>query len=299
MPFIYLTETLTLDAAARAALPGTFIQLSDGVTHYELGGLEDAATVVLVHGFSVPSYIWDPTFEALTQAGLRVLRYDLFGRGFSDRPRVDYGINLYVRQLSELLEALEIDAPVNLVGLSMGGPVTASFCVEYPERVHRLVLVDPAGGEAITLSPLFKQILLPGLGEWLMGWFGNQALLKSMGSDFYQPQQIDEFLQRYKVQMRYRGFKRSLIRSVRAGMLGDFTDVYRRVGALKRPAMLIWGRYDTTVPLAQSKNILDAMPRTEFHVIEKAGHIPHYERPEAVNPLLLDFIQDARWPLKI
>jgi pimeloyl-ACP methyl ester carboxylesterase len=51
--------------------------LSNGVVHYELTGSEDAPVVVLVHGFSVPCYVWDPTFEALTEAGFRVLRYDL------------------------------------------------------------------------------------------------------------------------------------------------------------------------------------------------------------------------------
>lgn len=291
MSLLHLTETLALDKAARAALPGDFVRLSDGFTHYELGGPADAPVIVLVHGFSVPAYIWDPTFEGLTQAGLRVLRYDLFGRGFSDRPRSDYGIELYVRQLRELLGALEIAGPVALIGLSMGGPITATFCARYPERVRNLVLVDPAGGKALTLSPLLKQVVLPGVGEWLMGWFGDAALLKSMGSDFYNPRQIGDFLERYKVQMRYRGFKRALVGSLRAGMLGDFTATYHRAGALAIPKMLLWGRHDTTVPLAQSQHILDAMPGIEFHIIEQAGHIPHYERPEVVNPLLVEFLE--------
>ena len=293
MSFLNFTETLTLDAASRAALPGEFVQLPDGVTHYELGGPADAPVVVLVHGFSVPSYIWDPTFIGIIQAGLRVLRFDLFGRGFSDRPRTDYGIDLYVRQLRDLLDALEITGSVDLIGLSMGGPITAAFCAQYPERVRKLILVDPAGGQAITLSPLLKQVVLPGAGELLMGLFGNSTLLNSMGSDFFDPEQIGDFVERYKVQMRYRGFKRALVRSIRAGMLGDFTGAYRRVGALKLPKMLIWGRGDTTVPLEQSQYILDAMPGTEFHIIEEAGHIPHYERPEDVNPLLIEFLTNV------
>ena len=79
-------ETKRLTPEVRTGLPGNFIQLSDGVVHYELAGPEDAPVVVLVHGFSVPFFIWDPTFEGLSEAGFRVLRYDLYGRGFSDRP---------------------------------------------------------------------------------------------------------------------------------------------------------------------------------------------------------------------
>lgn len=77
-------ERLTLDDAARQssealAYGGSYVRLGSGVTHYELAGAKDARTVVLVHGFSVPYYIWDPTFDALTAAGFRVLRYDLTG----------------------------------------------------------------------------------------------------------------------------------------------------------------------------------------------------------------------------
>src|SRR5579859_5611209 len=79
------TESITLDASERRNVPGSFIQLSDGVTHYELSGPDTGRLVVLVHGFSVPYYIWDSTFSRLVREGFRVLRYDEFGRGFSDR----------------------------------------------------------------------------------------------------------------------------------------------------------------------------------------------------------------------
>src|SRR3972149_9257308 len=139
---------------------GSFIQLSDGVTHYELGGPQNGQPVVLVHGFSVPYFIFDPTFEALTKAGFRVLRYDLFGRGWSDRPRAKYNISLFVKQLKDLLDALQFQQ-VNLIGLSMGGPIAASFTARYPERVDKLALIDPAGARPIDLSVLLKATKLP------------------------------------------------------------------------------------------------------------------------------------------
>ena len=57
-------ESLVLDEQTRHALPGSFIALPDGVTHYELAGPAGAAVVMLVHGLSVPAHIWDPTFTA-------------------------------------------------------------------------------------------------------------------------------------------------------------------------------------------------------------------------------------------
>src|SRR5436190_3775538 len=69
-------EYLALDATTRAGMSGKFVKLTDGFTHFELGGPPEGRVVVLAAGFSVPYYIWDTTFSALTAAGFRVLRYD-------------------------------------------------------------------------------------------------------------------------------------------------------------------------------------------------------------------------------
>src|SRR5690349_15789016 len=131
MPFPYLDEIKEINEFTRQDTSGSFIALGDGITHYELGGSEDGPSIVLVHGFSVPYFIFDTTFEHLCKSGFRVLRYDLFGRGFSDRPELNYDIDLFVRQLKDLLDALAFKK-VHLLGLSMGGPISASFIEKYP-----------------------------------------------------------------------------------------------------------------------------------------------------------------------
>src|ERR1043165_8585200 len=93
-------EHRALDDAARHFAAGQYVRLPDGMTHYEVGGPDTGRRVVLVHGFSVPYYIWDSTFIALTNAGFRVARYDLLGRGYSDRPDTRYNLDLYDRQLT-------------------------------------------------------------------------------------------------------------------------------------------------------------------------------------------------------
>ncbi|MEI2624295.1 MAG: alpha/beta hydrolase [Giesbergeria sp.] len=142
MTFPYTDENKRIDEAVRKSANGSFVALSGGVTHYELGGPQDGKTVVLVHGFSVPYFIFDVTFEFLAGAGFRVLRYDLFGRGLSDRPNVKYNIRLFVNQLKDLLDALHLKE-ITLLGLSMGGPISASFIAQYPQYVSRHVLIDP------------------------------------------------------------------------------------------------------------------------------------------------------------
>lgn len=290
MPFP-LFETKTLNDEARRSASGSFIPLTDGITHYELSNPDGEQTVVLVHGFSVPYFIFDPTFDFITQSGFHTLRYDLFGRGFSDRPRLRYNMDLFVHQLLDLLDALRFTRPVSLVGLSMGGPITATFTSRHPQRVRSLTLIDPAGVRPVSLTPTLKAMKLPGIAEAVFGLVGSESLLKSAAKDFFDPEMVGMFLDRYKVQMQYKGFKRAILSSVRNGMLGSFMEAYKAVGKMDKPVSIFWGRNDMTVPFEHSHDLRAAMPNAEFHVIEDCGHIPHYEKPDEFNPILLEFLK--------
>ena len=79
-------ENSELNETVRARLGGTYIRLSDGITHYKLEGPDDGKVVVLVHGGTVPIWTWDKQVQALNDAGFRVLSYDEYGRGYSDMP---------------------------------------------------------------------------------------------------------------------------------------------------------------------------------------------------------------------
>ena len=288
--FIYRGEIHDLDDAARAAVGGSYVQLTEGCTHYELNGSpRSSEPTVLIHGFSVPYFIWDPTFEALSTAGRQVLRYDLFGRGYSDRPHVRYGMDLFVQQLADLLDALDMER-ADLVGLSMGGAVAAAFSVEFPERVRRLALIDPVGTEPMPLNLLFKAALLPGISELLLSLVGTERMLASLASDFYDPAQVERFRERYRSQMQFRGFKRAIVSTLRNKAVNGFPEIYERLGRLSMPVLLIWGRQDQTLPIEQSRSILELVPRAEFHVIEGSGHIPNCEKPDVTHPILLDFL---------
>jgi pimeloyl-ACP methyl ester carboxylesterase len=289
MSFPYVGETKELNESTRKEADGSFIALADGVTHYELGGPENGKPVVLVHGFSVPYFIYDPTFEFLVNSGFRVLRYDLIGRGFSDRSRVAYNIHLFVRQLKDLLDALNFKW-VNLVGLSMGGPITASFISQHQDYVSRHVLIDPAGAKRITLSWLLEAAKLPIIGELALGLFGSGNMVRGIASDIFDPKLVEHFQSQYKIQMQYKGFKHAILSTMRNGMLESFHETYVRVGMLKKPTLLFWGKNDTTIPFENSRVLLEAIPHAEFHPIENCGHIPHYEQPEIVNPILLEFL---------
>jgi pimeloyl-ACP methyl ester carboxylesterase len=289
MPFPFFDETKELNETTRKMLGGSFIALPDGVTHFQLSGPENGIPVVLVHGFSVPSFIFDPTFEFLVNSGFRVLRYDLIGRGFSDKPNLRYDIHLFVKQLKDLLDALSMPK-VDLIGLSMGAPVTAAFIEKYPRYVRKHVLIDPSGTRRVELPPLLKLVKVPILGDLLLGLFGSGSMVKGIASDLFDPSLVQVFQEKYKVQMQYQGFKRAILSTMRSGMLQSFMQTYIKIGGLKKPTLLFWGENDTTTLFEDHALILQALPHVEFHAIPNCGHIPHYEKPNIVNPILLEFL---------
>lgn len=285
-------ETLTLDDVSRAAMQGeSFVHLSDGYTHYQCAGPENGPPVVLVHGMTAAMFIWDHQFDALAQAGFRVIRYDLYGRGYSDRPNTTYDDNLFDRQLIELLDALKFTQPVDVVGLSMGGAITVQFLDRHPERVRRFALFAPAG---FTMHVPWKYYVMhwPGVGEWIMKAFGDEYL----GSGVTRHMQLDpaqeiEFTRKYLDPMRYKGHKRALLSTLRHTPMLTLQPVYERAGKKGRKGLLFWGTADHVVTFKNSELVKAAMPDIEFHAVDGCGHTLNYEKPEEVNAALIDFLK--------
>jgi len=266
----------------------TGVVLSQGLTHYQLAGPASAPLVVLVHGFSVPAYIWDPTFAALIDHGFQVLRFDLYGRGHSARPRVRYTLDLYSRQLQELLEALHLHQVFTLVGLSMGGPVVTHFANRHPSRIDALVLVDP-----LVFPPKEYDVwplTVPLLGEFMAGVYFIPHLAATQADDFFDKTRFPRWNARFTQQMRYRGFRRAILSTVRELVHTDTLGEYAKLGKLDRAVLLIWGKNDPVVPLSDSDKLRELVPRMDFHVIENAGHLSHMEQADAFNLLLFDFL---------
>jgi pimeloyl-ACP methyl ester carboxylesterase len=284
-------ERRDIDASVRASAPGRFVRLSDGYTHYDIGGPSSGHLVVLAAGVSVPYYIWDPTFAALVQAGFRVLRYDYYGRGYSDRPDIPYSQAMYVRQLAELLDALNITQPIDLAGLSYGGSVVTSFADAYPDRVRALIYVDPSFWSPTTLSVLDE---MPAIWNYLTAVLDERWWPDLQLEDFLHPERFPDWPDRYKVQLQYRGFRRAQHSTSLANAKVDQGPELRRVGQHPRPVIAFWGKDDHSVPFEFSATLLQAMPHARVVPVEQAGHLPHMERPDVVHPALIAFLRDLK-----
>lgn len=102
----YYNEDTSALNAARVASGSALIKSETGVTRHQVFGKRNAPTVILIHSFNGFMESWNPNIDALVNAGYRVVVYDLFGRGLSDRPYVKYDLTLFRNQLDLILKEL-------------------------------------------------------------------------------------------------------------------------------------------------------------------------------------------------
>ena len=282
------TERYTLDEAAREDVSGSFVQLTDGITHYELAGSDTGKVVVLVHGFSVPYYIWDSTFVKLVNEGYRVLRYDEYGRGFSDRPDKVYEASLLRQQLEELLTELNIQSIHTIAGLSFGGPVVTDFAIHHPNQVDKVILVDPFYPleSAEPMKPSYPESFM----RFMMA-LSPEDMVNGQLTDLKYPERFPQWAEQYKVQMQYKGFRQALISTrLHYATPEKMRANYKELNELHKPILLIWGKEDSTTPF-NSSDELRKMVQTEFMPVDDAAHLPHMEKASEVNARIIEFLK--------
>ncbi len=284
-------ENQFLNDQVRKSLPGEFIELSQGWVHYELGGPENGLKIVLVHGFSIPMFIWNPVFSFLTEAGFRVLRFDLYGRGYSDRPKLPNDLKLFENQVLELVQKLEFSkAPFNLIGLSMGGAISMMFTRNHPDLVRKLILVDPAGlPMKDKMFPAFLKI--PVLGKVLFRLIAPKRLSSNLDDDLMHPETFPNFKQLFMEQFRFKGYFRSILSTIQNFPMEGLESEIGELGRVDIPMQLFWGELDTTVPYYLHEDLCRLLPSVEFHSIADAKHVPFLDQPDIVNPLMKEFME--------
>lgn len=291
LPFVWPDlETREMDKDARLSASGEFLRLRDGVVHYELSGPKKGPLVVLVHGFTTPFFVWDPTQKALVRAGYRVLRFDLFGRGYSDRPDTKYSLELYERQLIGLLDALHFEGPFSLVGLSMGGAISAHVASKHPSRIRRLALLAPAGVPTRS-GALAKVAQLPLVGEYLIRVLGTNILLRGAYRSFSSRAPSPDFMKQFRYQMGFHGYRRAILSSLRYVPLQWMKGTYETIQKQPYPVMIFWGKRDRVIPFESHRYLKDWLPRAKIQAIDGVGHQPHREAPHRVHPALVRFLR--------
>lgn len=284
-------EINQLDDGTRSKLCSAHVLLTDGVTCYEIGGPVDGPPIVLVHGATIPSWDFDPQFDALVSGGFRVLRYDMLGRGFSDRPKVAYTRSLYLRQLRELLEQVGMHQPVTLVGHSFGGAISIAFAARYPKRVSKAVLIAPVINSVNAKAP-FIVARFPLLDKFLVRMVMVGAVQKR-AQEQYKLSKLDvqHYDQLFYKQTTYEGFEYALESMFETDAIGDYRGDYQKVGASQIPVMMVWGDKDKDITKDVIEEVKGLMPGLHFQKFDGVSHAPNIEAPVKFNQLVVKFLE--------
>jgi pimeloyl-ACP methyl ester carboxylesterase len=239
------------------------VKLGPATIAYEVAGA--GPPVVLVHGLSGSSRWWRRNIGALTPYR-RVYVVDLIGFGAS-RARRPFALAEAAGYLTQWLDQLELER-VSVVGHSMGGLIAAELAADAPERVDRLVLVDPAA------LPLDAHLMTHALSLLHELRYISLSFLPVLLADALRAGPL------------------TLWRATTALMLADLRP---KLAQVRAPTLVIWGEHDALAPLALARQLAQYLRYEELVVIKGAGHVPMWDRPQAFNRALTGFlIRDAR-----
>lgn len=286
-----LFESVDKNTAFRAAVDlapdEAFIELSEGYTYYRMTDREACDTPdVLVHGFSVPSYIWEPTYDFLAGKGRCVIMLDLYGRGFSDNPDVAYTDTLFATQVLELLDALGVER-ASFFGLSNGGRVVSQIAGFAPERVMRLVYVASSGFRDVTRAS-DTSVSEEEIDE-LIGKYPE--LPAGQLSDFKDPTNFQDWDDKYAELLVHKGFARALISTRKNHDSAELDRIHASLQTSDIPVTTIWGDSDTVVVYAGfSDKIERLLPKRKEYFVKDSGHLPHMENPAQFEAILANVL---------
>lgn len=273
-----LRTTVTLAGAAPVSL------------HAEEQG--EGPAVVLLPGLGESTFTWRKIVDGLARHH-RVIALDLKGFGRSDKPSDGaYSADAQGALVAGFLAERGLDR-VTLVGHSFGGTVALRTAL-HPEggaRVARLVVIAapalpgsvaaditlsdiPAAVEAIALAIPPKTL-------------ARLLLSAAMGGGGVS----DEAVEGYAAPYGELAAKHAFVATARTILSENGDEIADRYGAIRQPALLVWCRGDSIVPLRSGKRLARTLPKARLAVLERCHHLPQEERPEALLSVVLPFLK--------
>ena len=278
------------------------VRSADGTgLHVEVFGPEDAATVVLAHGWTEALQYWVYVIRALSERGLRVVAYDQRGHGDSEPARDgDYAIERFGEDVEAVLSACVPDGQrAVLAGHSLGAMSIAAWAEDHDvgRRVGAAALLSTGVGDLIAEHLLLP---LPGIAKALnrtvsvRGFLGNRAPLPRFSTPLSYAAVRYVAFGRDASPAQVAFFERMLLTcppDVRAkiGLAMSEMDLHEAVPRLTVPTIVIVGAEDRLTPPAHARRIAEALPQLRrLTVLPDTGHMTPLERPNEVTAALVE-----------
>lgn len=280
----------------------TFIETNGIKLHVVQAGPKEGEVVLLLHGFPEFWYGWEKQISALASQGYRVWVPDQRGYNLSDKPKKirDYQMKDLAADIAGLIKASGKEK-VYLVGHDWGGIVAWRVAREYPDLLHKLIILnaphEQAMAKQILQHPL--QILkssyigffqLRGVPERLFSVSDWEPAIKALKATSQKGTFSEEDLQRYRSAWSQPRAMRSMINWYRA--LVRYPSRQKVPARVKVPTFVIWGAKDQFLGQELASKSLEYCDNGRGRLIGEATHWIQHEKAEQVNEWMIDFIRE-------
>jgi len=259
---------------------------SEGI-HYQDLGDPQKLPIILIHGMTFDHTMWNPQIEILKK-NYRVIAYDMRGHGLSDVGDGQYNYKMFVNDLRDLMDHLDIESAV-LCGLSMGGAIALRTYEMYPNRIRALILSDTRSEADSNYTKKWREDSIE-----LIKKSGLKPFAKSFLADTFAKESCKTNPEAVK------HIKNIVLSSEPLAICGvllaqaartDMTDLLTKI---KVPTLIMIGENDNFTPLSSSKMMNEKITGSELKIIPKAGHISNLENTPEFNRYLTEFLKNIR-----
>ncbi|MEP6491434.1 MAG: alpha/beta hydrolase [bacterium] len=261
------------------------------VERYGHGG----APILLVHGFGTCSFLWRNVGPAMAIANRTAFAVDLFGFGESDRPfDAQFGIGAQSDNLDRALTALRL-TKATVVGVDLGGAIAMHLAFNRPERVERLVLINPIAFDDIPAEDIksmqrstARYALRISRGVLGAAPLIRELLERSVADKANMPESL---IARYLAPYVGDEGLNHLLALARAVDKEDMTDV--DLGQIDCPSLIVWGDQDPFVSPRIGDRLADTIPGSRLVRLPGTGRLVPEESAETLANMILEFVGAA------
>ena len=242
------------------------VKLSDGITSYKDVGDKSNKVIVLVHGATFGSLAYEEYINVFVENEYRVITYDQYGRGYSDRVHGDVSIELMEKQLKELIKHCEVE-DVILYGVSFGAAVVAKYAANNPENISFIGYQVPLINSANIL--LLSIVKVPFYGDLLTRGFLVPGVLKRIEEyeDLMSTKLLDHYIGQFNVKGTEKFFKKFFLGNATGNRLKDHSTI----GSKSIPSYFAYAEDDDEI---DSKLVEKAIKKYQNPIVKKysGGH---------------------------
>ena len=242
------------------------VNLSNGITTYKDIGDKSNKVIVLVHGATFGSLAYEEYINVFVENEYRVITYDQYGRGYSDRVHSDVSIELMEKQLKELIEHCEVE-DVILYGVSFGAAVAAKYAANNSENIsfigYQVPLIDAAN------IPLLSIVKIPLYGDLLTRGLLVPGVLKRI--EEYEDLMSEKLLNHYIGQFNVKGTEKFFKKFFLGNAMGNRLKDHNIIGNKSIPSYFAYAEDDNEI---DSKLVEEAIKKYQNPIVKKysGGH---------------------------